>query len=194
MDALALMLWASTVVCALNLTLIATLPTVLFKPGTKHLGWWLTAAPLILGGCGVLAGVLGVGGWSLPGLLPVLLAFASIPWALGSIALISWAGRSHRARLALWHQEDDGPAELVTWGPYRKIRHPLYAAFLMTLVACLLCAPGWTTVVALIAGGVQLNRTAASEEKRLAASTLGRDYSDYMEGTGRFVPRITTVG
>ncbi len=179
----------AVVACALNLTLIATLPTVLFKPGRKHFSWWLTAAPLIVAGVGLSTMVFGVGVWGFTNPIFAVGALAAVPLAGASIGLIAWAGRSHRTRIALWHQEDDGPVELVTWGPYRHVRHPLYAAFLLTLLACVVAAPGWVTGAALASGLLLLNRTAGREEVRLAASPLGTGYGEYMARTGRFVPR-----
>ncbi len=182
----------ATLACALNLTLIATLPTVLFKPGVRRFAWWLTASPLILAGGGLVVGTLGGAGVTLPPQLQGVAAPLGATLAFGSMSLIRWAGRAHHSRLALWHQEDDRPEELVTWGPYRHIRHPLYTAFLLTLVACFMAVPGWATGLALLGGLVQLNRTAAREERRMAASSFGQAYSQYVARTGRFLPLVRT--
>jgi protein-S-isoprenylcysteine O-methyltransferase Ste14 len=92
--------------------------------------------------------------------------------------------------VALWHQRDDAPQHIVTWGAYRRIRHPFYAAFLLILAGAFLFAPSLGTAATLAFGALQLNRTAAGEERRLAASAFGADYRTYVARTGRFLPRL----
>lgn len=60
--------------------------------------------------------------------------------AMLSTSLIWFAVGSHRVRLALWHQDDDAPVEIVSWGAYRHVRHPFYSfysAFLLAFAAAL---------------------------------------------------------
>lgn len=183
------------VACLANLGLIASLPAVLFKPGKRHIAWWTTAAPLISAGAGVVAGawfvLMAPSGSGFGADVATALGFAL---TLASAALIVWAGTSHRHRFALWHQDDDAPRELVTWGPYRFVRHPLYSAFLLTLAACTLVAPNAFTVLGLGAGFAQLNRTAAREERRLSAGPFGAEYRSYIRSAGRFIPKLGNAG
>lgn len=152
-------------------------------------GLVLTLAPL------VVAPVLVVAAWS--GVLPVdqsrlltvrevLLAVA----ALASITLVAYTAGTHRIPVSLWHQRDDAPVEIVSWGPYRRVRHPFCASYLLALVAAIVLIPSWPTIVVLVIGAVALHLTARREERRLLASDLGRQYAAYREQTGRFVPRV----
>lgn len=180
--------------CLANLGLIASLPSVLFKPGKKHVAWWTTAAPLISAGVGIVVGVwVAWSTWAVFGSTGTVPTVLGVALTVGSAGLIAWAGASHRHRFALWHQDDDAAVELVTWGPYRFVRHPLYSAFLLTLAACALVSPNLFTVFGLVGGCVQLNRTAAREENRLSSGPLGEQYRAYAKSVGRFWPRARTA-
>ena len=177
--------------CLLALALVAALPRVFFRPGRLNPRWWLTAAPFLLASLALLAGLIG---WATPLLSPggtpsTLTGWAALALAMGGAALIAFTLGSHRAPVSLWHQEDDAPVELVTWGAYARVRHPFYAAFLLILAGAALALPHPATLVALATGLVQLDRTAAREERRLLASELGDTYRAYMARSGRFWPR-----
>ena len=110
--------------------------------------------------------------------------------ATASIGLMCFTLGTHRIPIALWHQADDAPRHIVTWGAYARIRHPFYASFLLLLAACLLACPHPITAAAFVSGCPVLNGTAAREETRLRASEFGADYAAYMARTGRFFPRL----
>jgi protein-S-isoprenylcysteine O-methyltransferase Ste14 len=171
--------------CALNLGLIALLPRLFFRRGRLNLAWWLTAAPFGVAGAALFAHVVRQGA----ALHPAAGLGATV-LAAGSILLIGVTLGSHAEPVSLWHQPDDAPRGLVTHGAYARIRHPFYAAFLLALGACALAAPGALTGVALAWAVVQLRRTALREERRLLASAAGTAYGEYMQRTGRFVPRL----
>ena len=78
---------------------------------------------------------------------------------------------------------------LIQHGPYRWIRHPLYTSAALLVVAIFSTTANWfflTTGVVLLCVLVMRTRT---EEKNLVAR-FGESYLQYMERTGRFVPRI----
>jgi protein-S-isoprenylcysteine O-methyltransferase Ste14 len=106
-----------------------------------------------------------------------------------SIALITLTLGIHKAPPSQWHQENDAPQELVTRGPYSRIRHPFYSGYLLAFLAAVCICPTAGTVGVFIYAGLILNHTAAREEQRLRASEFGTEYRAYMERTGRFLPR-----
>jgi protein-S-isoprenylcysteine O-methyltransferase Ste14 len=176
----------------LNFTYIGLLPVIFFKHGGKlNLMWWLTALPFLFCVATVIACF---AGYAQPftgngGLVAQILRLVAVLLSVASICLISFTLGTHRIPIALWHQTDDAPKHLVTWGAYQRIRHPFYASFILTFLAAFLYCPQAGTLVTLVYGVVILNRTAAREEKRLSTSEFGEQYQVYMSQTGRFIPR-----
>ena len=176
----------------LNFFFIGVLPRIFFRKGGRLvLMWWATAAPLFLAPLTAIAIYFG----GLHGLISDTralhwMSLAAVVLSASSIALIALTIGTNRVPLALWHQKDDAPQNIVTFGAYRHIRHPFYASFLIALIAALLLAPHIATLLTLIYGFVVLNFTAAGEEKRLSASEFGEEYRQYLSRTGRFFPRL----
>ncbi len=139
-------------------------------------------------------------GWaSLP--LPPALRWSGIGVAALAVWLIAWSHRTLRAELGA----DLNPLlrlqpvpRLVTDGPYRWVRHPMYLAFLLMMVATALlsvnglmgeprrCAIGGAGILLILS--VILFRTA--EEERRLVEQFGHAYQDYSRRTGRFLPRL----
>jgi protein-S-isoprenylcysteine O-methyltransferase Ste14 len=177
---------ATLLLYLINLTLIGALPFFFFKTGRFNLMWCLTSAPYpVCAAFLVWAYLTGYSGpWS------DVLAVASVPFSVGSIALIFLTVGTHRVPLALWHQKNDAPHHIVTYGPYRRIRHPFYASFLLALFGAFLFSPQPGTLVTFMYALVFLNVTAGKEEKRLMSSEYGSEYRRYFQHTGRFWPKL----
>ncbi len=78
---------------------------------------------------------------------------------------------------------------LVTRGPYRWVRHPFYLATALAVVANSLVTANWfLALTGGIAFGLIVLRTRTEEEKLI--QRFGEDYKEYMERTGRFLPRL----
>jgi protein-S-isoprenylcysteine O-methyltransferase Ste14 len=173
-----------------TLAVIGLLPRLFFRrDGRLGLMWWLTALPffvcpvVLLTAYVVHTPVMTWPGWQEPRELVAVLADT------GAIALLFFTLGTHRIPLALWHQDNDAPASIVTYGAYRRIRHPFYASFLLTFAGALALFPSWVTLCLLGYAVVVLNQTAAREERRLSTSSFGAEYREYMARTGRFLPR-----
>lgn len=175
----------------LNFAFIALLPRVFFRrDGRLNARWWLTAMPFGL--CLAFIVVSVAADW--PALTPdswgPALKLVAVALSVASIGLIFVTLGTHRVPLALWHQDNDAPAHIVTYGAYARIRHPFYAAFILTLLAAVCYVPHWPTLATLAYGVTALNMTAAREEKRLSTSEFGAEYQEYTRRTGRFFPRL----
>jgi len=178
--------------CIVNLALIGLLPLVFFRrDGQFNLMWWLTAAPFFLCAAilittlaGRLTPLVGYGTR-----LGRLLECLAVPCSLASIGLICFTLGTHCVPLSLWHQDNDAPQSLVTFGAHRRIRHPFYGAFLLALLGAFLFSPQHGTALTFAYGAVILHYTAAREEARLQASQFGDEYKAYMLQTGRFWPK-----
>lgn len=177
-----------------NFAFFATLPqTVLRRGGRLNGRWWLTAAPFLLWPLVLIAAaVTDLAPWR-PASAAVVFESAAVLLNVASIALISGVIGTHRVPISLWHQDDDAPQHLVTYGAYGRIRHPLYTANLLAFAALVAFLPHWSTFV--LAGYVcaAMTVTATREERRLAESAFGSEYRAYMARTGRFLPRFRTT-
>jgi protein-S-isoprenylcysteine O-methyltransferase Ste14 len=181
------------VLLLVNFFFVGLLPRIFFKrEGRLNLMWWLTAAPYLLCSIALIAAFFGafdpLSGRGTPlaaGLSPVAAVLSA-----SSIALIAYTLGTHRQRIALWHQGNDAPQHIVTYGAYSRVRHPFYAAFLLALFGALLFCPSLWTLLTLAYGLAIMNYTAAREEQKLAASEFGEEYRAYMRRTGRFFPKL----
>lgn len=176
----------------LNLALIGLLPFIFFRrDGRFNLMWWVTGAPFFVCGAVLVAtwlgGLTSIVAAGAP--LGRILEAAAVPFGLASIGLISFTLGTHRVPIALWHQDNDAPKSIVTYGAYQRIRHPFYTAFLLALFGAFLAAPQLATALTFAYGAAVLNYTAAREEARLSASAFGAEYQTYMLQAGRFWPK-----
>ena len=78
---------------------------------------------------------------------------------------------------------------LATAGPYARIRHPQYVAFILILLGFLLQWPTLWTLVMFPVLFVMYARLAAKEESEMA-TRFGDDYQEYAKRTPRFIPRM----
>ena len=78
--------------------------------------------------------------------------------------------------------------ELVTAGPYRWIRHPLYTAGFGFWTGIVLLTGSWLLAVLFVPVVLGLRRRTVLEEARLVEE-FGDDYRAYAARTGRYLPR-----
>jgi protein-S-isoprenylcysteine O-methyltransferase Ste14 len=81
--------------------------------------------------------------------------------------------------------------ELVTHGPYRWIRHPLYTVASIGIFALGLLAANWFTLLMILLIMATLPALVAKEEAQLIEK-FGNAYREYMQRTGRFLPRLSS--
>lgn len=124
---------------------------------------------------------------SLP--LPAWLRWVGVGLAVLGFALLQWA---HQALGRNW---SDAPRlmkdqNLVTSGPYRWVRHPIYAAFLLIMSAPLLISANWFIgVLWLGLTGLEVMGRMQFEEA-LMLETFGDQYRVYMQKAGGLFPRL----
>ena len=79
--------------------------------------------------------------------------------------------------------------QLVTHGPYRWVRHPLYSTgFVLAVCLTLITSLWWLAVAMIVPLTILLLRT-SQEEARLVEA-FGDAYRAYMQRTGRFWPKL----
>ena len=119
--------------------------------------------------------------------IPPWLRLIGVPVALVGVALFAWMFH-HLGTNVTSTSMPRTNATLVTSGPYRWMRHPMYAAALILVIAATLLTAsaivgvGGLVMFALLAARSQL------EERRLVEK-FGDAYLDYQKRTGRFLPR-----
>lgn len=111
-------------------------------------------------------------------------------FALGIASLAFWAwvqaalGKQWSAQLQLREEH-----QLITTGPYARIRHPLYTAMLGISIAFALTSGNWifAAFAALAVLGLFLR---VPREEKMMLDEFGDDYRAYMQRTGRFFPKM----
>ncbi|HVE69158.1 MAG TPA: isoprenylcysteine carboxylmethyltransferase family protein [Solirubrobacteraceae bacterium] len=103
----------------------------------------------------------------------------------GTVASQAAMGRSWRIGTDPQERTD-----LVTGGPFRLVRNPIYSALIPTLLGLALLVPGALALgsVAVFALATELQVRAVEEPHLLRVH--GREYADYAARVGRFVPGV----
>ncbi len=79
--------------------------------------------------------------------------------------------------------------ELITDGPFRRIRHPIYAFSMLLMLSSAAIVPT-LPMFAVAAAHIALMNLKARGEERHLRSLHGGAYQRYVERTGRFFPRF----
>lgn len=80
--------------------------------------------------------------------------------------------------------------ELVTSGPYRYVRHPVYASFTAIAAGTSLVFRSYLLMGLAVVWVAAVKWWVAAEEELLASPQgFGADYRAYTKRTGRFLPR-----
>ena len=101
------------------------------------------------------------------------------------LSAIEAARRAPMTRTFVYEPRCD---RILTTGPYRVIRHPIYVSYSLAWLA----APAATHNLVLLATAVFMVGcyllSAAEEERRLATGPLADEYRNHLASTRRFVP------
>ena len=80
--------------------------------------------------------------------------------------------------------------ELIKTGPYRWLRHPIYASMLGMLLQVGLAKTWWPFLIAGIAFYVIGTEIRVRAEESLLASRFGSDYTEYRRSARAYIPFI----
>jgi protein-S-isoprenylcysteine O-methyltransferase Ste14 len=78
--------------------------------------------------------------------------------------------------------------KLITRGPYKHIRHPMYTAFLLWVVFQSLLLPNWLILLVGLFGIAMMYFGRVKKEEELMIERFGDEYREYMKRTGRLFP------
>lgn len=123
--------------------------------------------------------------------LPHALRWTGVVIGIASIALLAWSdyhlGKNFSTTLRIRESHT-----LIESGPYRWIRHPIYAAGILFFIAMLLVTSNW--LVGLCWSGViLLYAQRVPREEAMMLEAFGDEYQHYMQKTGRILPRCRVL-
>jgi protein-S-isoprenylcysteine O-methyltransferase Ste14 len=116
-------------------------------------------------------------GWGLVGLVLVVLGLALAVWAR------RYLGRNWGMPMT---QKAD--PELVTSGPYRTIRHPIYTGIILGMVGTAIAIGVWALVPVVVLGGYFIY--SARMEERYLAEQFPDSYPKYRRSTKMLIPFV----
>jgi protein-S-isoprenylcysteine O-methyltransferase Ste14 len=129
-----------------------------------------------------------------------LLAFADyhlpafVPWCGAVVLVISlWLfWRSHADLGQNWSVslELREGHQLVTQGVYRPIRHPMYASIWLWAIAQGMLLENWLAGWSVVPVFAAMYFLRTPREEKLMCEFFGEEYRQYMQRTGRLLPRI----
>jgi protein-S-isoprenylcysteine O-methyltransferase Ste14 len=124
---------------------------------------------------------------------PVWARWTGLVLGLFSILLNAWSHRTLSQRLG----EDFDPAlrllkvpSLVKEGPYARIRHPIYLAFLLMQISVLLLTANWLIGLSGIAIILSVIAIRVPEEEKILMEQFGDEYGNYRKRTGSMFPKF----
>ena len=161
-------------------------PVILGAAATRSWeAWWERVSPfgLLFWPASWLWVVLGAAplGAALPCALGLVLLLAGAALTLASVFLM---GRAWRIGI-----DPENRTELAEEGPYRWVRHPIYAGWLLMLVGNVLVVPHPAVEIAAVLTALGVALQARREEQHLLR-IFGARYARYAARTGRFAPRL----
>jgi len=109
--------------------------------------------------------------------------------SLLSVVLIWWAQWALGVQFDTTLHTQEGH-QLISHGPYRWVRHPLYTAVFLIGAGWLFLTANWFIGGGLMAGILLIIISRVKNEEALLIKTFGEPYIAYMQKTGRFLPRI----
>lgn len=119
---------------------------------------------------------------------PVWLRWLGICLGIACIPMLVWVqhtlGNHWSTHLKLRENH-----ELVTTGPYKRIRHPMYVVLFFFITAIAL-ATASLLVTALNILLIIVFYARISKEEQMMIQKFGNRYRDYMKHTGRFIPKL----
>lgn len=146
----------------------------------------LLSVVIPLGFLGLLV-LYGVSSW-LTAPLPPWLRWVGVGLGVMSLPLQIWVHGTLQVHWVAARQRGESHA-LITSGPYRWVRHPMYGALLLLFVGLALTSAFWPFLL-LVGLAIPFFHRTAGQEEGIMIARFGGVYRDYVRRTGRFLPRL----
>jgi protein-S-isoprenylcysteine O-methyltransferase Ste14 len=156
---------------------------------------WLVWVPLVAAWIALpyLALTMPDAPWALPAFATREPLYAALRWLAAPLAVAClaltircWArmGKDWRMDVSV-----AAKTELITDGPFRRIRHPIYAFSILLMLCSAAIVPTAPMLAVAVVHVALMNLKAHNEERHLRACH-GDAYERYAQRTGRFFPRF----
>lgn len=108
---------------------------------------------------------------------------------LGTLLLVYWVLSSIGNNISETFLTKENHV-LVTHGPYRWVRHPLYSTATIALLSLGILAANWFMLAMACVAFIGIAALVVPREEAELIRKFGDKYRGYMQRTGRFVPRL----
>lgn len=152
-----------------------------------------------------LAGGLFIAGLLMGGMAPILALLdvlepipaldGAVGNAIGLVLAVGGIALTFGAQLAMgdsWRVgvDPEERTELVTDGPFRLVRNPIYSAMLPTVFGLVLMVPSAPAIVAIVTLVIALELQVRLVEEPYLLQVHGEEYAGYTARVGRFLPGV----
>jgi len=122
--------------------------------------------------------------------VPESARIAGFAVAGASLACLGAVHETLGANFSTVIERDGGEHTLVTSGPYRLVRHPMYSTYLLFFLGAFLLSANWVIGASGIGIIVSLMVLRLPSEETLLIERFGDAYTAYRRAVPRFVPRL----
>jgi len=121
--------------------------------------------------------------------LPGWLRWVGGAVAVSGMALFMW---THAQLAGNWSPlvERARAGTLITGGPYRWVRHPMYSSFFLFNIGLLVLMSNWIAGLPAVLTFAWMYRSRVGREERIMLDQFGDDYAAYASRTGRVIPGV----
>jgi protein-S-isoprenylcysteine O-methyltransferase Ste14 len=127
--------------------------------------------------------------------LPSAMRVAGATLGFLSLALLGWVHYVLGGNFSTSINVDDGHVDdhhhLITSGPYRYVRHPMYVAYFVLFIAVFLVSENWLLGVSGCGIILSLMTFRRRKEEAFLLEKYKDHYKEYMEKTPKFLPKMS---
>ncbi|UCE09131.1 MAG: isoprenylcysteine carboxylmethyltransferase family protein [Candidatus Thorarchaeota archaeon] len=120
--------------------------------------------------------------------MPLELRLLGLTVSVLSLPYTYWIGKT-LAKNYYYTVKIQKDQSLVTTGPYKRIRHPMYLVIMLFIASLVFVTDNWLLVVILMLMAPGLYKRIKIEEQAMIGE-FGDEYIAYMKRTGRLFPKL----
>jgi protein-S-isoprenylcysteine O-methyltransferase Ste14 len=121
--------------------------------------------------------------------LPLWIRWLASIVSVGMLPVLAWVMISIGKNVSETYLTKESH-NLITAGPYRWVRHPLYTVAAIALVSLSIVAANWLMLAVAIAAPIAITLFVIPREEAELVAKFGDEYREYQARTGRLAPRL----